>query len=207
MAGTAVQLPQNTLRQAEVVNGQQRRRCRTHPTCMAQLPWTSGNGSARMVCAINCLEGWSRTRHNQHDSCHAGAAASGWEYDNRGWPGRIAMNTEMSEGNSPGDVLRALSRELENFREIAEQLQPQPCDVPQLHAIDIWGDARPQRSGGRRPPYLRRLQEAVRLAVEDRGREPGGPARYRRTPPPMSADGWDCARFMGDDRVLMRLAF
>jgi serine phosphatase RsbU (regulator of sigma subunit) len=53
--------------------------------------------------------------------------------------GGIAMNTEMSERDSPGDVLRALSRELENFREIAERLQPQPCDVPQLHGIDIWG--------------------------------------------------------------------
>jgi hypothetical protein len=40
--------------------------------------------------------------------------------------GGIAMNTEMSERDSPGDVLRALSRELENFREIAERLQPQP---------------------------------------------------------------------------------
>ena len=39
--------------------------------------------------------------------------------------------------------LAHLVRELENFRDIASNLLPQPGEVPQLRGIDVWGGSRP----------------------------------------------------------------
>jgi len=41
------------------------------------------------------------------------------------------------------DQLRRLTRELENFQDIAQQLVPLPGDVPTVRGFDIWGGTRP----------------------------------------------------------------
>ena len=42
-----------------------------------------------------------------------------------------------------GDPPVSLAEELRNFQEIANQLIPQPGDVPRLRGIDVWGGTRP----------------------------------------------------------------
>jgi len=51
------------------------------------------------------------------------------------------MSSSSSETNP--DQLRHLKRELENFRDIAQQLVPQPGEVPTIHGFDIWGGTLP----------------------------------------------------------------
>jgi serine phosphatase RsbU (regulator of sigma subunit) len=40
------------------------------------------------------------------------------------------------------DADDALAKELENFQDIANQLLPEPGDVPRLRGIDVWGGTR-----------------------------------------------------------------
>ena len=42
-------------------------------------------------------------------------------------------------------LLEHLTRELENFQDIARYLLPQPGEVPQLSGIDVWGGTSPLR--------------------------------------------------------------
>jgi serine phosphatase RsbU (regulator of sigma subunit) len=42
-----------------------------------------------------------------------------------------------------GDLLRQLTRELDNFEEIAQHLLPQPGDLPRLQGIDVFGGSLP----------------------------------------------------------------
>jgi serine phosphatase RsbU (regulator of sigma subunit) len=44
-----------------------------------------------------------------------------------------------------GDTLEHLTRELENFQDIARYLLPQPGEVPRLNGIDVWGGTTPLR--------------------------------------------------------------
>ncbi|HET9384100.1 MAG TPA: hypothetical protein VFO67_03055, partial [Gemmatimonadales bacterium] len=44
----------------------------------------------------------------------------------------------MSKSEAPGELQR-LTRELENFQDIARQLVPLPGEVPTLQGFDIWG--------------------------------------------------------------------
>lgn len=41
------------------------------------------------------------------------------------------------------NTAEALAKELENFQEIANQILPEPGDVPTLRGIDVWGGTRP----------------------------------------------------------------
>ena len=41
-----------------------------------------------------------------------------------------------------GDAAASLAKELENFQQIANQLLPDPGEVPQLRGIDVWGGTR-----------------------------------------------------------------
>ena len=45
----------------------------------------------------------------------------------------------MSSVGDSGDLLRQLTRELDNFEQIAQHLLPQPGDLPRLHGIDVFG--------------------------------------------------------------------
>jgi serine phosphatase RsbU (regulator of sigma subunit) len=45
----------------------------------------------------------------------------------------------MSSITEPGELLRQLSRELDNFEQIAQYLLPRPGDVPRLHGVDVFG--------------------------------------------------------------------
>ena len=47
----------------------------------------------------------------------------------------------MSKSES-GDAAASLAKELENFQDIANQLIPEPGDVPRLRGIDVWGGTR-----------------------------------------------------------------
>lgn len=49
----------------------------------------------------------------------------------------------VSEPTTDPDQLRQLRRELDNFREIAQQLVPLPGDVPRIRGFDIWGGTLP----------------------------------------------------------------
>jgi len=42
----------------------------------------------------------------------------------------------------PGDTALSLAKELENFQDIANQLIPEPGEVPRLRGIDVWGGTR-----------------------------------------------------------------
>lgn len=52
--------------------------------------------------------------------------------------------------------LRRLTRELENFRDIAEQILPLPGEVPKLQGFDVWGGIMPLRDsiGGDHITYV-----------------------------------------------------
>ena len=68
----------------------------------------------------------------------------------------------MNESEA-AEELQRLTRELENFQDIAQQLVPLPGEVPTLEGFDIWGGSLPgERLGWRRPHHVRRLQEALR---------------------------------------------
>jgi len=45
----------------------------------------------------------------------------------------------MSSGADGGDLLRHLTRKLDNFEQIAQHLLPQPGDLPRLRGIDVFG--------------------------------------------------------------------
>lgn len=45
----------------------------------------------------------------------------------------------MSSVADSGDLLRQLTRELDNFEQIAQHLLPQPGDLPRLRGIDVFG--------------------------------------------------------------------
>ena len=49
----------------------------------------------------------------------------------------------VSGSETDPDQLRKLTRELENFREIAQQLVPLPGEVPTIRGFDIWGGTLP----------------------------------------------------------------
>ncbi|MEO2197806.1 MAG: hypothetical protein ABGY72_17190, partial [bacterium] len=41
------------------------------------------------------------------------------------------------------DAAESLAKELQNFQEIANQLLPEPGDVPKVQGVDVWGGTRP----------------------------------------------------------------
>jgi len=49
----------------------------------------------------------------------------------------------MSSPSAPGDLLRQLAGELDNFEQIAQYLLPQPGDLPRLRGIDVFGGTLP----------------------------------------------------------------
>jgi serine phosphatase RsbU (regulator of sigma subunit) len=49
------------------------------------------------------------------------------------------------QNSDAGGMLEHLTRELENFQDIARYLLPQPGEVPRLHGIDVWGSTSPLR--------------------------------------------------------------
>ena len=49
----------------------------------------------------------------------------------------------LSGSETNPDQLRHLTRELENFRDIAQQLVPLPGDVPTVRGFEIWGGTLP----------------------------------------------------------------
>lgn len=63
------------------------------------------------------------------------------------------MLTDESETSGE---LRRLRRELDNFRDIAEQLLPLPGEVPRLRGFDVWGGTVPMRGsiGGDHVTYV-----------------------------------------------------
>ena len=68
-------------------------------------------------------------------------------------------------------LVKRLTRELDNFRDIAKYILPTPGEVPRLKGIDVFGGSLPlERLGGRRPHHLRRLQAALRSRCPDRAR-------------------------------------
>src|SRR5687768_5116924 len=54
------------------------------------------------------------------------------------WRSPITMHESDTKG-----LLEHLTRELENFQDIARYLLPQPGEVPRLDGFDIWGGTRP----------------------------------------------------------------
>ena len=49
----------------------------------------------------------------------------------------------MMTGLEAAEELQRLTRELDNFQNIAKNLVPLPGEVPQLNGIDVWGGTRP----------------------------------------------------------------
>lgn len=49
----------------------------------------------------------------------------------------------MPSPAAPGDLLRQLTGELDNFEQIAQYLLPQPGDLPRLRGIDVFGGTLP----------------------------------------------------------------
>jgi serine phosphatase RsbU (regulator of sigma subunit) len=77
------------------------------------------------------------------------------------------MSTAESEASA--SQLRRLTRELENFREIAQQLVPLPGEVPRVRGFEIWGGSLPLSGpvGGDHITYLdfnRRFDLDARIA-------------------------------------------
>src|SRR5262245_63265006 len=49
----------------------------------------------------------------------------------------------MMTGLDAAEELQRLTRELDNFQNIAKYLVPLPGEVPQLNGIEVWGGTRP----------------------------------------------------------------
>ena len=78
-------------------------------------------------------------------------------------------------------LVKRLTRELDNFRDIAKYILPTPGEVPRIKGIDVFGGSLPlARLGGRRPHHVHRLRAALRSRCPDRARAEGRPARHRR---------------------------
>lgn len=54
-----------------------------------------------------------------------------------------ALGTAPDTGLGTGAELRRLTRELDNFQDIAKHLLPLPGEVPRLRGIDVWGGCMP----------------------------------------------------------------
>ena len=80
----------------------------------------------------------------------------------------------MSESEA-SDELQRLTRELENFQDIAQQLVPLPGEVPTLRGFDIWGGSLPLSGsiGGDHITYVDFKQRFDLNARIDRARADG----------------------------------
>jgi len=87
--------------------------------------------------------------------------------------GQREMSLSRSE-TSP-DQLRRLTRELENFQEIAQQLVPLPGEVPTIRGFDMWGGTLPLAGpvGGDHITYVDFKQRFDLRARIDRARAAG----------------------------------
>jgi serine phosphatase RsbU (regulator of sigma subunit) len=82
----------------------------------------------------------------------------------------------MSESEATGELQR-LTRELENFQDIARQLVPLPGEVPTLQGFDIWGGSLPLAGsvGGDHITYIDFKTRFDLQARIDRARADGRP--------------------------------
>jgi hypothetical protein len=86
-----------------------------------------------------------------------------------------APEMPVSGSETNPDQLRHLTRELENFRDIAQQLVPLHGDVPTVRGFEIWGGTLPLSGpvGGDHITYVDFKQRFDSPARIDQAREAG----------------------------------